>query len=192
MSSPNLIRWSGLAVILVGLLMPATWIIDLVTGSTTDLTRAVGFAASILLVFGLMGIYGIQIRESGVSGFLGFLLTEVSNCFAMGQTWLPESGQLVGIAGILGPLIGIMALPGYILLGIGSWKAGKLPRWSILLWIIGYSLSFVSMLISITGFEIAEYFVVLGIVIWGIGLIGAGIKLMAIAAEPAREPVTAT
>jgi len=192
LASKYLIRWSGLAVILVGLLVPATWIVDLVTGSATVVTRTVSFIADILLVFGLMGIYGYQIKESGVSGLLGFLLTTVSNCCAMGQTWLPQSGQMVGVAGVLGPLIGITATPGYILLGIGSWKAGKLPRWTAALWAFGYSLSFVSMLVFITGIAVAEYFVALGIVIWGIGLIGAGVKLMSVSIEPAKEPLVAT
>jgi len=192
MSNNNLIRWSGLAVILVGLLVPAIWLVELFTGSATVATRTVGFIADILLVFGLMGIYGTQIKESGVSGFLGFLLTTVSNCINMGQTWLPQSGQLVGVAGVLGPLIGITATPGYILLGIGSWKAGKLPRWTAALWAIGYSLTFISMLIFITGIAVAEYFVALGIVIWGIGLIGAGVSLMSVTVESAKEPIAAT
>lgn len=185
MSSTNLIRWSGLAVILAGVAYPITWIADLLIESPNTIIIALGFAAEILLLFGLMGIYGSQIKESGSLGFFGFLLATISICFSMGQTWLPESGQLVGIAGVLGPLIGITGVPAYILLGIGTLRADLLPRWTAWLWIIGYSLSFISMLGSVAGLAIAEYFVALGIAIWGIGLIGAGVKLWSVTLKPA-------
>jgi hypothetical protein len=66
--------------------------------------------------------------------------------------------------------MGIFGLLGYILLGIGSWKAEKLPRWSVVLWPIGT-------IISAFG-PITEYLHVIGICIWGLGMIGAGLKFL--------------
>ena len=187
----NLIRWSGVTVILAGILLPLDWIL----GSLSEIPRsnpsiALGFSGAILLIFGLMGMYGCQIRESGVIGFLGFVLTVISVCIQMGQTWLPESGQMVGVAGVLGPLIGITGFPGYILLGIGSWRGGKLPRWAAVVWPAGYSLSFISMLIFIAGFAIFDYLVTLGMVIWAVGLIGAGVAMLSVKVEPDVNPMT--
>jgi len=48
------------------------------------------------------------------------------------------------------------------------------------------------MLVFVAGIAVAEYFVALGTVIWGIGLIGAGVKLMSVSIEPAKEPLVAT
>jgi hypothetical protein len=185
MNSSNLFRWSGLAAIMAGVVYPITWIADLLIKVPNSTITALGFVAEILLIFGLMGIYGSQIKESGSLGFFGFLLATISICFSMGQTWLPESGQLVDVAGVLGPLIGITGVPAYILLGMGTLKAGILPRWTAWMWIIGYSLSFVSMLAFVAGLAIGEYFVALGILIWSVGLAGAGARLWSEPVEPA-------
>ena len=193
MSSTNLIRWSGLAVILAGVLLPMPWILEFVVGSPRSiLTQTLEFVALILLVFGLMGIYGIQIEESGIYGFLGFLLIIISNCVLLGQTWLPESGQLVGVAGVLGPLGGITGLPGFILLGIGSWKANKLQRWTAVLWPIGMALHTIAMVLTVSGFVFGETLAVIGVVVQGIGLVGAGVNLWSGKGEPTRQPEAAT
>lgn len=192
MSSSNLFRWSGLAVILAGVLLPIPWILEFVVGSPRSiLTSTLEFVATILFVFGLMGIYGLQIEESGVYGFLGFLLIISSNCIILGQTWLPEAGQLVGVAGVLGPLGGITGLPGYILLGIGSWKANKLPRWTAVMWPLGWVVSLIGMGLTIPGFVFGETLAVIGIVVLGIGLVGAGVNLWSVKGEPTRQPEAA-
>jgi hypothetical protein len=66
--------------------------------------------------------------------------------------------------------MGVAGLAGYILLGIGSWKANKFPRWIVVLWPIGTLISAFGMM--------TEYLHVIGIVIWGLGFIGAGVKLL--------------
>ena len=127
------------------------------------------FVATILLIFGFMGVYGCQNEESGVPGFLGFLLIIIHSCSALGECWL-QNGEPTGAAIVLGPLVGITMLLGFILLGIGSWRANKFPRWIPVLWVIGGAL-------IVPGFLVQPILVVIGGVIQGTGIVGVGIKL---------------
>jgi hypothetical protein len=61
-------------------------------------------------------------------------------------------------------------LLGFILLGIGSWQANKLPRWAVVLWVIGG-------LLIVPGFAFQPILVVIGGIIQGIGVVAAGAKL---------------
>ena len=169
MPSSNLFRWSGLSTILGGVLLPTSWILRFVVGVQRPYSGTVEFVATILLVFGFMGVYGFQHREVGVLGFLGFVLVITHNCLALGECWL-QNGQPTGAALVLGPLVGITMLLGFILLGIGSWQANKLPRWTAVLWVVGGAL-------IVPGFAIQPILVVIGGVIQGIGVAGAGVKL---------------
>ena len=169
MSSSNLFRSSGVATVLGGVLLPMSWILRFVIGVERPFSGTVEFVATILLVFGFMGVYGSQHEETGSLGFLGFLLITVSNCIALGECWL-QNGEPTGVAIVLGPLVGITMLLGFISLGIGSWKANKLPRWTAVLWVIGGAL-------IVPGFLLQEMLVVIGGVIQGAGIVGAGIKL---------------
>ena len=169
MSSSHLFRWSGLATIVGGVLLPMSWILRFLVGVQRPFSGTVEFVATILLVFGFMGVYGSQNEETGVLGFLGFLLIIISNCIALGECWL-QNGEPTGVAVVLGPLVGITMLLGFISLGIGSWKANMLPRWTAVLWVIGGAL-------IVPGFVVQEMLVVVGGVIQGTGVVGAGVKL---------------
>jgi hypothetical protein len=194
MSSAKLFRWSGVACILGGLLLPVFWIMDVIVGSPSSiLSMSLEFIAITFIVFALIGIYGFQIEESGVYGFLGFLLTVLMSCIGLSLiSWSPESTEVEGAAGMLVPLLGITGLAGYILLGIGFWKANKLPRWVVVLWPIGTVISAIGMMLVNSGFENADYLHVIGISVWGLGMIGAGVKLWSGMVEPAIQAEAAT
>ncbi len=95
MSSSNLFRWSGLAAILGGVLLPLSWVLRFVAGAQRPVTGTVEFVGTILLVFGFIGVYGFQSQETGIPGFLGFLLVTLSNCLALGECWL-QNGTPTG------------------------------------------------------------------------------------------------
>jgi hypothetical protein len=188
MSSSNLIRWSGLAALLGGVLLPLSWILHFIVydpSSPQILDNVMEFVAAILLVFGLMGIYGFQIEETRVYGFLGFLLTIISYCITLGQTWLPERGTLVGVGVVLGPLTGVTLLLGFILLGIGSWQANRIPRWTIALWVIGSACIVPGY--PLASLSAAKFLIVIGGVVLGLGLVGAGFKLWSGPVESSRQ-----
>lgn len=170
MSSSSLFRWSGLATILGGVLLPTSWILRFVFGVQRPVSGTFEFVATILLVFGFMGLYGFQTKETGVLGFLGFLLVIIHKCSALGECWLQNGGEPTGAAVVLGPLVGVTMLLGFILLGIGSWQANKLPRWTAALWVIGGAL-------IVPGFVVQPMLVVVGGLIQGTGFVGAGAKL---------------
>jgi len=172
MSTSNLFRWSGMATILGGVLLPTSWILRFLFAVQRPVSGTIEFVGTILLVFGFMGVYGVQYKQAGVLGFLGFLLLIIHECGALGETWLQDGGELTGAAVVLGPLVGVTMLLGFILLGWGSWKANILPRWIPVLWIIG------GMLI-VPGFLVQPLLVVIGGVIQGTGFVGAGAKLWA-------------
>ena len=173
MSPSSLYRWSGLAAILGGVLLPLSWVLRFAAGVPRPVSGTVEFVGTILLVFGFMGVYLFQREETGILGFLGFVLFTISNCLALGECWLQNgtpAGTPAGAAAVLGPLVGITMLLGLILLGIGAWKANKLPRWVPVLWVAGG-------LLIVPGFVVQEMLVVIGGVIQGAGIVGAGVAL---------------
>jgi hypothetical protein len=154
------------------------------------LSMSLDFVAITLLVFGLIGIYGFQVEESGASGSLGFLLTVLMSCIALSViSWSPETTEVPEVAETLTLLMGVVGLIGYILLGIGSWKAKKLPRWSAVFWPLGTLTSAVGGMVD--NLEILH---VIGISIWALGILGAGVKIWSTKSEPAmvREAATQT
>jgi len=169
MSSSSLFRLSGLATILGGVLLPTSWILRFIIGVPRIYNGTVEFVATILLVFGFMGVYGFQHEQSGIFGFLGFLLITIHSCCALGECWL-QNGEPTRVAIVLAPIVGITMLLGFILLGIGSWQANKLPRWVPIFWVLGGAL-------IVPGFAFQPILVVIGGVIQGIGIVGAGIRL---------------
>lgn len=190
MSYSNLFRWSGVACILCGLLLPVVWIMDIVVGAPPSmLSITLEFLAITFTVLALTGIYSFQVEASGVYGFLGFLLTILMSAIGLSLiTWSPEITRGEGTAGMLVPLMGIAGLAGYILLSIGSWRAGKLPRWAVVLWPLGTVISAIGMMLANSGFENADYLHVIGISIWGLGMIAAGVKFWS---PPTRQPTAA-
>jgi hypothetical protein len=161
-----------MATILGGVLLPTSWILRFLFAVQRPVSGTIEFVGTILLLFGFMGVYGVQHKQAGVLGFLGFLLVIIHKCSALGECWLQDGGELTGAAVVLGPLVGVTMLLGFILLGWGSWKANILPRWIPVLWIIG------GMLI-VPGFLVQPLLVVIGGVIQGTGFVGAGVKLWA-------------
>ena len=188
MSYRNLVRLSASALILAGILIAADWLLVVARiGPRRELTMAVGYTGSILLIFGLMGLYGCQIKNSGWAGFLGFVLAILSNCFTLGQPWLLVSGQWLVLFKWLGILIAITGIPGYILLAIGTWRAGKLPRWSAVVWAVGYTISSTSRMVVMPGTSINPL-VTIGRLLWIAGLMWAAIVMLSVKVAPTTKP----
>jgi hypothetical protein len=170
MTTSNLIRLSGLAAILGGLL----FIVGILLQPDPSISVAgVREARTLAILFALIGLYAFQVEESGLWGFLGFVAAFIGNTLVMtGET--PLSGSIYAV--------------GLILLAIGSWLANKLPRWVPVLWIL-------APLIGMPGFFLESLGDLLfngsGIVL-GVSFIGAGYVLWSSAGEPAGRPQAAT
>lgn len=165
MTTANLIRWSGLAAILGGLLFIVG---ALLLPDTSPLVAWNQPVRTVAILFALIGLYAFQVEESGLWGFLGFGAAFIGNVLEMaGETPLSASIYTVGL----------------ILLAIGSWMAHKLPRWVPVFWIL-------APLIGMPGFLFESLsdllFTGAGIVL-GLSFIGAGYTLWSSAAEPAGQ-----
>lgn len=163
MSSENLVRLSGLAAILAGLLRGVN---SLAPSSTPSVTLELLYLLTdIFILFGIMGIYGFQYKESGLWGFLGFLFATIGTGMIIGP-----DGEVSGIN--MYPVGASILALGLTCLAIGSWIASKFPRWVPMFWVISSILGFIGYFIP----NFRLLFVASG-VIFGIGFAGAGIKI---------------
>lgn len=160
MTTSNLIRWSGLAAILAGLSSIAASFLQ--PDGEPPLLAWVLVVNGLAILFALIGVYAYQVAESGVWGLLGFVSASVGNALILGS-----------VDGDPGVVAGAFVALGIVLLGIGSWRAGKLPRWVPVLW-------FFAVLIGFPGFFIESLMSTLflvGQIAYGLGFIAAGYAL---------------
>ena len=166
MSSATLIRLGGLAAILTGALrMVASFLPASKPPSTT--MELFYLLIDVLLLFGILGIYGYQHERVGVVGFLGFLSALIGTAMITGP-----DGVLGGVDEyVIGSL---MISFGLTLLAIGSWKSGRLPRYVSVLWILstiigvgGFLAGGVVITFVIAGVMFGLAFVLAGVQIWG-------------------------
>src|ERR671912_1918244 len=79
-TAPSLIRWSGLAALVAGLIFaliqpihPSDVVASVTTGAWAIITP-LKFAMCLLFLIGITGIYARQVNEAGWLGLVGFLL----------------------------------------------------------------------------------------------------------------------
>jgi hypothetical protein len=157
MSTANLIRWSGLASLLAGVLHILGAFLHPVGEDAAAISspnwvpaHLVLWVSGILILLGLVGLYTRQGEKTGWLGLVGFVLAFIG---------IAVGGGLLSIVSIIIPLIATEApalvdqamtppafvLPvvavgfglGFILFGVATMRAGVLPRWAGLLLIIG-------------------------------------------------------
>ncbi|QQS48997.1 MAG: hypothetical protein IPM66_10410 [Acidobacteriota bacterium] len=167
MQTSTLIRLCGLSAILAGALRILASFIPFFTSETVVSTEILYLLIDILILFGLLGIYGSQNEGAGYFGFAGFLL-------AMTGTAL-----IVGPDGKLGDLdvyrTGVMLITGgMLLLAIGSLRARVLSYRAPALWIL-------STLFGISGTwiggRVEDYGFVIAGVAFGLGFVVAGLDV---------------
>jgi hypothetical protein len=161
MSSANLIRWGGLAAMIAGILRGVSSLApNVAAGESIALLYLV---TDIFLLIGMMGLYGFQHRESGAWGLGGCLL-------AIGGLAIIRTGAITGLN--LYPIGAVIFAMGLSALAIGSWVAGKLPRWVSIVWVVSTVIGFVGYFAPGLNF----LFVVSG-VLFGVSFASAGLKV---------------
>lgn len=168
MSSANLVRWSGVALLIAGALVAVAMPFHpndaadpyAVTTNVWVIVHSLYVPAFILSLFGLIGLYVRQAEHAGVLGLVGFILAFIGSALFLvvvvleasvipviaadpaGQALLDPAGPLFG--GELGPILlmgqATFAL-GFVLTGIATVRAGVLPRWPGVLLLIGAPLA---------------------------------------------------
>ena len=132
MSSSNLIRWSGMAAVVAGVLSIA---VDLVVLSVLGFGQGFGESltssgllfrsvaaplAGALLLLGLVGLYARQSGVTGIPGLASFLVAFLGTALAQGSV-----------------LAGLLANLGWALFGVASLQARVYPRAASILLIVG-------------------------------------------------------
>ena len=157
MSTVNLIRWSGVASLLAGVLYilgsflhPAGEDLAAVSSPNYLLAHLLIWASLILLLFGLIGLYARQVEKTGMFGLVSFVLAFIGTTIAVvlvapGATLLPLVAATAPdlFAQLTAPPAFVLLLflvtygLGFILFSVATMRAGVLPRWAGLLLIIG-------------------------------------------------------
>ncbi len=157
----TLIRWGGFAAIIAGILRGINALVP--PSTPTAILNWLYLVTDIFIFLGMMGLYGFQVRESGVWGFLGWLLTiagiGIIRYGAIARVDLYSVGALLFAGGL-------------VVFAVGAWIANKLPRWIPAVWIL-------STIVGICGYFVAGLqllFVISGLM-FGIGFAAAGFKV---------------
>jgi len=157
MKTSNLIRWSGPALMMGGILGVVGLVIHPLSETASDVTSSrwvpahlLGFVSTIPLIFGLIGLYARQAEETGRLGLLGFALTLigaisdgmellwieviifpflVANNPALYDSLRSSSAYLVALA-----LSFLLFFGGWITFGAAMVRAAVLPRWTV--WLV--------------------------------------------------------
>ena len=171
MLANRLIRWSGLVVILVGvlllllgilpsLLLPTDkpmlhWVLD----NEWPLLSVLAFVLSVLTPLALLGLYARQVNEAGLFGLFGFVLVFIDSFFYAGIqfdmafVWPILAIHAPALIDFSGPMfthplfsiahdLMIYLNPlGFIMFGIAMIRAGVFPKWSAILFTIGMLLA---------------------------------------------------
>ena len=163
MSFSNLIRWSGLAAVLAGVLLVIADLMGL-TFNYSDPSEALttGFYAlqsvlmllvSVLLLFTLVGLYARQSEAAGVLSLISFLVAFLGTALVVGANWsnaffaptvaiedpalfetgLTGTGRL-GVAYIASYALYVL---GWLLFGVATLRAQLYPRMAAILLTIG-------------------------------------------------------
>lgn len=195
MSSSALYRWAGLANIAAAILVVAGRILHPADQAANVVTSAWVTAHILTLVailVGIPGVFGVYIRQArstGGLGFLGFLLIFLGLGGFLGIVYFEAfinpvlateapsflekqfSGQLPGALNTILPVTGIAFALGWLLFGIGTYRASILPRWSAVLAFIG------AIPLGLRPFFPGSV-VTIGTVIFGLGILWLGYALI--------------
>jgi hypothetical protein len=199
MATRTLIRWSGLALMLAGVIQASTAFLHpdyTAPGAVfSPLWGLVGLAAAfsyLLMVFGLIGLHLRQAERAGGLGLIGFILALLDTALLVGihidkTFFLPYVIQQTPALQTMGDFIAgppavlkgyppiivlslVLYLVGYILTGLAIMRADVLPRWAGLLLVIGTAMS-LGMLMRLFIVDVA------GVVLFGIAIAWLGFGL---------------
>jgi len=204
MSTANLIRWSGAASLLAGvlhvlgaLLHPVGEDLASVNSPNWELAHLLYWASVIVLLLGLIGLYTRQMEKTGMFGLVGFLLAFIGTAIVgaflffaatimpLVATMVPEQfAQLTAPPAFALPLFGLTFGLGFILFSISIIRAGILPRWSGWLLLIAILLSMAEG--SPMDRTLLHMIVTAGHVLLGLSFVWMGYALWSEKREPAK------
>ena len=164
LNTTALFRWCAIAAILSGLIT----ISAPMTESFLDVSfEGIYVLNTLLTLFALIGIYGVQVEGGGYWGLIGFIAASIGNAFLMG------SEQIA--AGLDAVIFGSSILSlGLILLAVGTIKSKAFPIWIPILWIAAplvgissmVSAGYATLIVALAGLIFGTAFVGAGYILW--------------------------
>lgn len=168
MSKASLVSLGGIAAVLAGMLRA---IASFIPAAIPEVAlQLLYILTDIFILLGIFALYGVQYKETGKSGFLGFLIAVV------GILVIRSSKALPGVD--LYPAGSLIFSLGLITLGIRLWWANILPSWVVGLWSLSV---FVGTIVYAVP-SLNLLFVAAGLM-FAIGFAAAGIKLQSAAKD---------
>ena len=189
MSASNLIRLSGLAAVLAGVLFAISDLVgslvldfenfsETATTGTYAVMSVLFLVAAVLLPLGLVGLYAHQSEATGTLGLVAFVVAFVGSILVAGAFWTQafvapplaevapefldeEPGGRLDLGFFLS--FSLVAL-GWLLFGIATLRAKVYPRWAAILLMIGAVLTFLPL--PLTGIVFAVAVAVLGVLLF--------------------------
>jgi len=162
MSSSNLIRRSGLAALIGGVLFVLLDVVDFIsflnqpftevaTTSIWIIVQGAYVVAAVLITLGLVGMYAHQAQQVGTLGLVAFVVTFIGGMMATGSSWsetffgpwLAETAPGLMEADPAGSVITgvivsyLLFTLGWLLFGLTSLRAKVLPSGAAVLLMIG-------------------------------------------------------
>lgn len=154
------IRLSGLAAILAGIMRG---IASFIPSTSNGALEFLYFVTDVFILFGIVGLYYFQHKESGLWGFVGFLLAIIGIAIIRIGAISGTSLYAIGAS---------MFAIGLSSFAVGTWIARKLPTWIPIFWITSTIIGFIGYFAP--GFD---FLFVLSGVLFGVGFAGAGLKV---------------
>ena len=168
MSKASLVSLGGIAAVLAGILRG---IASFIPATTPDVALQVFYILTdVFILLGVFALYGVQYKDTGKSGFLGFLIAVV------GILVIRSSRAITGVN--LYPAGSLIFSLGLIILGIRLWLTNVLPSWIVGLWSLSVLVGIIEYFVPSLGL----LFVVAGLM-FAIGFGAAGIKLQSVAKD---------
>ena len=158
----NLIRWSGLAALAGGLLFVIGDLLGLASigeesfaetaaTGTFILQQLIFLLGTVLILFGLFGLYASQSEATGTLGLVGFLVAFLGTALTVGAKWAQtfiapivaeRAPELLEAENLAFPLSFATFALGWLLLGVATLRARVYPRWAAVLLIVGAAITF--------------------------------------------------
>jgi hypothetical protein len=214
-TTPKLIRWAGLSAMAAGIIFagiqpfhPAD-VVSSVNTSFWALTTSLKTVMSILGLFGIVGLYARQVKETGWLGLAGYLLLSifyaVQMCYSFAEVLIlpllttvsPKFVEsALGMAnGAGGPmnlgalatvysLLTVLYLLGLLLFGIAIFRARILSRWAAILLALSGPLALI--MVALLPHQLAR----LAAMPMGFALAWLGYSLFSERRAPISEPVS--
>ncbi len=187
MGLSRVIRWGGISAVIGGALFVLGDLLGLSLGddfteyagtSTFVIQQALFLFGTVLVLFGLFGLYARQVEAAGTLGLVGFLVAFLGTALMAGLSWTQlfvvpfvaaEAPALLETEPVGSVLSFLTFLVGWLVFGVSALRAGVYPRAAAILLIVGAVLPLVGFILPASAFVFGFAVAWLGLVLFSGG-----------------------